>query len=153
MNKLMLVKGPYEFVYPEIVRFKCEKCALCCGDTNDRVRRILLLEVEAERISHFTGKSMFSFAERVVGFEPYVFQMKKTGGKCVFLEGSLCSVYCVRPLICVFYPFELKRISENRFAFGFTAECPAVGKGRTLGKSYFERLFARFMKVMDRNKK
>jgi Fe-S-cluster containining protein len=150
LGKLMHVKGKYEFDYSEGIRFRCERCALCCGDTADRVRRILLLRVEAERVSQVAGKSVDAFAEGVVGFEPYVFQMKKADGKCVFLEGNLCSIYEVRPLICVFYPFELKEAGTNRFVFAFTKECPAIGKGRVLEKSYFERLFAEFVRVMEK---
>jgi len=153
MGELMHVKDAYEFDYPANVRFKCEKCALCCGDTADRVRRILLLKVEAERISRLIGKGVDAFADGVMGFEPYVFQMKKIDGKCVFLEDNKCSVYRVRPLICVFYPFEIREVRENRFVFGFTGECPAIGKGRMLGESYFLNLFARFVRVMEKNEK
>lgn len=148
----MRVKDAYDFDYPRGVRFACEKCALCCGDTAVRVRHIRLLRVEAERIMRFTGKSVGLFAEKVVGFEPYIFEMRKNvDGKCVFLEGNQCSIYGVRPLICVFYPFELKEAGEGKFVFSFTAECPAVGKGHKLGKVYFEKLFALFVKVMGEN--
>ena len=148
----MHVKDACEFVYPKGIRFRCVKCALCCGDTAVRVRRVLFLRVEAERIMRFTGKSVDLFAERVVGFEPYVFEMRKNAdGRCVFLEGNLCGIYRVRPLICVFYPFELKEVGENRFAFAFTGECPAVGKGYRLRRSYFGKLFAKFVRVMEEN--
>jgi len=147
------LKDTCEFDYPKGIRFKCEKCALCCGDTAVRVRHIRLLTVEVERIVRFTGKSVDSFAAKVVGFEPYVFEMRKNvDGKCVFLGGNnLCSIYEVRPLICVFYPFELKEVAEGRFVFGFTDECPAVGKGCVLGKGYFEKLFVLFVRVMNEN--
>jgi Fe-S-cluster containining protein len=57
------------------------------------------------------NKSMVpeEFATKIEGFEPYVFQMKKTvDGSCVFLRNGLCSIYEARPLICRFYPFQLQ---------------------------------------------
>lgn len=142
------------FEYPKNVRFRCLKCAICCGDTKERVRKILLLNIEAQRVSQKTLKSVDEFAERIEGFEPYIYQMKKIGdGKCIFLDDNLCSIYMIRPLICKFYPFELKGIRSGKYTFVYTDECPAIGKGSRLGRIYFERLFEKFMKTMRENKK
>ena len=141
-----------EFDYPKKLRFRCEKCGLCCGDTKDKVRRILLLEIEAERISQKTHKSLNGFAEKLGGFEPYTHMMKKTeDGKCVFLKDNLCTIYHSRPLICRFYPFELKENENHRHAFAFTDECPAIGKGPNVEKSYFEKLLKLSIKTMREN--
>jgi Fe-S-cluster containining protein len=141
-----------EFDYPRKVRFRCEKCALCCGDTKDRVRRILLLEVEAESISQKTHKGIDNFAEKLDGSEPYVYMMKKAeNGKCVFLKGNLCTIYKTRPLICRFYPFELKEDENCKHVFAYTDECPAIGKGPYIEKSYFEKLFKMSVKTMREN--
>jgi Fe-S-cluster containining protein len=151
-SKTMLVEDILEFDYPKKVRFKCEKCALCCGDTKDRVRRILLLEIEAKSISQKTHKSVKDFAEKLNGFEPYIYTMKKTEGrKCVFLKDDLCTIYKTRPLICRFYPFELKEDENRKHVFAYTDECPAIGKGPCLEKGYFERLFKTSMKTMKEN--
>jgi Fe-S-cluster containining protein len=131
-----------QFNYPKNVRFKCSRCALCCGDTKNNKRTILLLKPEASRISRKTSKSLADFAEKVEGFEPYVYCMKKTDdGKCVFLRNDLCSIYEIRPLICRFYPFQLKSTKTGRYAFECTTECPGVGTGPELKKGFFERLF------------
>jgi Fe-S-cluster containining protein len=149
-----LLCGKMEFDYPKNVRFKCERCALCCGDTKNRVRSILLLRIEAERISQKTLKSVDNFAEKIEGFEPYVYRMKKTNdGKCVFLKDNLCSIYQIRPLICMFYPFELKEVGSNGYIFAYTDECPAIGNGPKLKRGYFERLFKKIMETMEENKK
>jgi len=146
------VENILEFDYPKNVHFKCERCALCCGDTKDRVRSILLLKIEAEHISKKTLKSVDEFTEKIGGHKPYVYLMKKTeDGKCIFLKGSSCTIYQIRPLICRFYPFELKEVESNRYTFAYTKECPAVGKGRQLKRSYFERLFRKFMRIMKAN--
>jgi Fe-S-cluster containining protein len=130
------------FQYPKHLRFICEKCTLCCGDTREKVRLILLLKTEAERISKRTLKSIDEFAEKIEGFEPYFFRMKKTiEGKCVFLRDTSCIIYETRPLICRFYPFQLKNLGNNRYVFSYTSECPSIGKGPWLRRSFFEKLF------------
>jgi len=146
------VEDILEFDYPRKVRFRCEKCALCCGDTKDRVRRILLLEIEAKCISQKTHKGIDNFAEKLNGSEPYVYMMKKMeNGKCVFLKDDLCTIYKTRPLICRFYPFELREDENRKHVFAYTIECPAIGKGPYIEKSYFEKLFKMSMKTMREN--
>jgi Fe-S-cluster containining protein len=139
--------------YPRNVRFVCDKCAICCGDTEKKARTILLLNVEAQGISKDTKKVIKEFALKIKGSRPYVYQMKKTDeGKCVFLKDKLCSIYEIRPLICRFYPFELKTFEDN-YIFTFTDECPRIGKGSRLEKSYFEKLFEESANLMSKNAK
>jgi Fe-S-cluster containining protein len=147
------VIGPYTliFEYPRSVNFVCERCALCCGDTEVRTRRILVLKLEAERISKKTRRSIAEFADRTVGSEPYAYEMRKdTSGKCVFLRSNECSIYAMRPLVCTFYPFELRPTGSNTFVFSYTDECPSIGKGPKLKKEYFEKLFARSKVLIKR---
>jgi Fe-S-cluster containining protein len=105
--------------------------------------------LEAKRISQKTLKSVDEFAEKMEGCKPYAYKMKKTkDGKCIFLKGNLCTIYQIRPLICLFYPFELKEVGNDRYTFAHTRECPAIGKGPQLKRSYFETLFKKSMKMM-----
>jgi len=131
------------FEYPKNVRFQCTRCALCCGDTKKRVRHILLLKKETERISEATFKPAEEFAVQIEGREPYVYVMKKTEeeGKCLFLKENICTIYASRPLICKFYPFQLRTTKDGRHRFSHTRECQGIGKGKLVGKSYLERLF------------
>ncbi|MFB0523848.1 MAG: YkgJ family cysteine cluster protein [Candidatus Bathyarchaeia archaeon] len=138
--------------YPRHIRFLCDKCAKCCGDTNERVRTILMLKSESARISKETGLSIGEFSERAGGFEPYTYHVRKTqNGKCVFLKGNLCSIYEIRPLICRFYPFKLENIGNDRYVFSCTDECPGIGNGNRLDKAFYENLFAEFKKAMKEN--
>lgn len=142
------------FEYPKDVRFKCMRCALCCGDTEHKIRSILLLKSEAKCISEKTSKSISEFAEKIDGFQPYIYIMKKTpDGKCVFLRENSCTIYKIRPLICMFYPFELKKNERNKYAFTCTAECPSVGKGPKLTKEFFQKLFRKSIAIMKENRK
>lgn len=132
-----------KFNYKHGLRFHCTKCGLCCGDTPSRVRQILMLKQEAERISKVTSKPIEEFAAEIKDHEPYVYEMKKTTkkGKCTFLEDSICTIYVLRPLICRFYPFELWKSRTGRYTFLPTEECEGIGKGKQLKKEYYEKLF------------
>jgi len=130
------------FAYPKNVRFQCTRCALCCGDTEARARHILLLKREAERISETTSRPVEDFACRTEGHEPYVYEMGKSiSGTCLFLSKDTCTVYASRPLVCRFYPFDLRTLRSGRLVFSSTKECPGMGRGKLLGKVYFEELF------------
>lgn len=131
------------FSHPKDVHFECTRCALCCGDTKTRVRRILLLKSEAEAISRITSKTITEFARKTTGNKLYAYEMKKTAaqGKCLFLMDKTCTIYPSRPLICRFYPFQLKTARMGQSTFSDTRECPGIGKGAQLRKGYFEALF------------
>ena len=130
-----------KFDYPVAVRFRCVKCGICCGDTKEKTRCILLLTSETEQISKTTLQPTSQFAVKIEGRDPYGYEMKKReDGKCVFLENDRCTIYQVRPLICRFYPFELNSCS-GKYSFRFTEECPGIGKGRVLGEGDFRKMF------------
>ena len=131
------------FEYPTDVCFNCSRCGLCCGDTQQKKRHVLLLKSDAERIAVQTKQEIESFAAEIADKAPYVYEMHKrsSDGKCLFLKDNECTVYGVRPLICRFYPFELSTKEEGVFVFRVTDECPevscqgnkAVGKKRDAG--------------------
>jgi hypothetical protein len=131
------------FEYPVAVRFQCTKCGACCGNAQERIRHILLLGTEAEQIAAATSQPISAFAVKVEGKAPYSYEVKKTAedGKCVFLENNHCNIYALRPLICRFYPFELKIAANQKHEFLYTEECPGIGKGKILDKNYFKKLF------------
>lgn len=130
------------FENPPKLRFRCIRCGICCGDTPQKTRHILLLKEEAEEIALTIVKPVSYFSSKVDGALPYRFEMKKNleDGKCVFLKENRCTAYAVRPLICRFYPFGLK-VEQNRHrVFYFANECPGIGKGRIVSENDFRRL-------------
>ncbi len=139
----MFAEKKLDFTYPNTVVFECSKCGLCCGDTKQKTRHILVLESEANAISKKTRLPKQDFTQIVADKTPYLYEMKKNRvGKCVFLEDNQCSIYAYRPLICRFYPFELKfDADKDLHVFDFTFECPAIGKGKTLTRKDFEEMF------------
>jgi len=132
-----------DFQYPEGVRFECNCCGICCGDTDHKLRHILLLECEAEAISALTGLPIENFTVEAKGKPPYLYEMKKTEGDCFFLKDNKCTIYGERPMICRFYPFELKYDEEKGgHIFRFTEECPTVNLcDKALTQKDFEALF------------
>jgi len=141
------------FEYPKHVFFTCNRCALCCGDTEERTRQILLLKTEAHRISEGASKSINEFAEETEGLAPFIYKMRKNGGRCIFLRENLCSIYDMRPIICRFYPFKLENLGKNRYVFSYTEECPGIGKGAQLKRNFFEGLFREFLRSMSENQR
>lgn len=102
-----------------------------------------MLESEAREIQEKTGLDLGEFCFEVPDKQPYMFEMKKhEDGKCVFLKPDGCRVYGFRPLICRFYPFELK-FDENKqtYVFNPTIECPAINQGKLLEENDFRKLF------------
>jgi Fe-S-cluster containining protein len=132
-----------DFTYPNNLVFECNRCGLCCGDTKQKTRHILLLESEANAISAQTALPKVDYATRIPDKAPYCYEIKKDNeGKCFFLKNNLCAIYALRPLICRFYPFELKFDQDkNTYVFSFTLECPEVGKGKIVTIRDFEELF------------
>lgn len=131
------------FIYPDNVLFECNRCALCCGDTKEKTRHVLLLKCETKTISSETFLPTSVFAIEISDNVPYSYELKKNNeGKCFFLRDNKCSIYAVRPLICRFYPFELKfSVEKDKHVFSFTLECPGISQGKKMGQKDFEALF------------
>ena len=129
------------YTYPTNTRFTCTKCALCCQDTPNKTRHILLLPQEAQTIAKETSQPTQAFTTKTQNNQPYIYEMQKSPqGKCVFLKNNQCTIYAQRPLICHFYPFELKT-QNNQHIFDFTLECPAINQGKPTTKKHFDDLF------------
>ena len=101
------------------------------------------MESEAEKIASYTRQRITDFSVEINDDDPYTYEMKKSSeGKCVFLKDNQCSIYPLRPLICMCYPFELKFNEDKELHnFDFTVECPGINQGKFLDKTHFKRLF------------
>ena len=103
----------------------------------------MLLEAEAKIIVSQTNLAITDFSFQIDDKLPFGHEMKKTSeGKCVFLKENKCTIYLMRPLICRFYPFELRFEKDKQMhVFDFTLECPEIGRGKDFSKIDFEKLF------------
>jgi Fe-S-cluster containining protein len=134
--------------FPSGIRWKCKRCGLCCGDTGDRERRILATEYEVDSISKFTGLEASAFSSPT-GKELYTHAIKKIDGLCTFLRGGSCSIYGVRPLVCMFYPFSMS-FRDGKLRFELTRDrCPGIGDGEVLGRQHFEGLVRAYVRAME----
>jgi Fe-S-cluster containining protein len=133
------------FLYPKNLRFECNRCAICCGNTKEKNRHILLLESEAQEIQEQTKLDITVFCSKLPDKQPYIFEMKLSNDKCFFLkpDDGYCSIYNYRPLICRFYPFELKfDETQQTYVFTATSECPVLNQGgKRLTQIDFKLLF------------
>jgi Fe-S-cluster containining protein len=142
------------FIYPRNIRFKCLKCGICCGNTQERTRHVLLLDEEANEIAKATNQPIAEFAIEIEKRAPYRYEMKKTkeDGKCVFLKENRCVIYSKRPIICRFYPFGFTNHKQQK-TFYYTKECPGIGKGLTMNEIDFNKLLRQanpLQRIMDR---
>jgi len=130
-----------EMAYPDNLRWKCVRCATCCGDTEKRTRHVLILASEARAIAAETGMRIQEFAWRLENSKPYEFEIRKKNNRCVFLDGVSCSIYSKRPLICRLYPFVMKRSESGTIEFELPErECQGIGSGRKLTRDYYMQL-------------
>jgi Fe-S-cluster containining protein len=93
---------------------------------------------EAKRISEKTLHSFADFADSIEGHAPYVYEMRKKKGSCVFLDEASCTIYSYRPLVCRFYPFELKPEERGGYIFSYTNECLGIGRGKRMTRRVFQ---------------
>ena len=130
------------FDYPRKIRFECSLCGICCGDTKDKTRHILLTEQEANWIAAETNQPIAFFAHEGEVKSPFRYEMRKNAdtGKCVFLKENRCVIYSKRPLICSFYPFGLETDENERKVFYFTNECPGISRGKRMTEADFEAM-------------
>jgi Fe-S-cluster containining protein len=138
------VEEEIEFFYPLNIQWGCIRCGACCGDVGDRVRMVMLLDKDLDRIEA-AGEVDF-FEEWDEGNFSAI--MKKVDGKCVFLTEEECRIYEHRALLCRMYPFWLEK-QEDVFVFGVEKDCPGNGQGDYLEENFFRALLKMALESMD----
>ena len=127
--------------HPGNLRWRCVRCARCCGDTEKRTRHVLVLASEAQAIAAETRMRIEEFSQKLENCKPYEFEIRKKNKRCVFLDGVSCSIYSKRPLICRFYPFVMERSESGTLEFKLPErECQGIGRGRKLTQDYYMHL-------------
>lgn len=127
--------------YPVGIRWRCQRCGMCCKDQHVHKRTIRLLDVESRSISKAMGMDEDEFSQLIDTSSLYAREMLKREGECVFLKGHSCSIYRWRPLTCVFFPFHMKQISPRQLEIGLTDEpCPGLGLGHVMNEKDYQKL-------------
>lgn len=130
----------YYFVFPNEIIWKCQRCTLCCKDSCKHIRHIKLLKQEGIALSHKIKVPIEHFAVPTLD-KTYSHEILKDNGKCIFLKDNICKIYDNRPLVCRFYPFEMKLIEKDVYHILFSGKkCNAIDKGKKLNKYFFREL-------------
>lgn len=102
--------------------FRCHACGQCCA----HIQGTPLKSYDVYKLSRRLGKSPAELVGPVLnpvdaGFMPLPTLKTATGGFCVLLRGSLCSVHADKPLVCRMFPVEQER-RRGRYAYRFTPD-------------------------------
>jgi Fe-S-cluster containining protein len=135
-GKLSTESGEYDYYYPKGVRWGCKRCGACCRDASHRPRKVLLLQSDVER---FEKAGETNFKVDVAGEAPFVAEMKKAGGACIYLTREGCRVYPSRALLCRTYPFWIEKDGRS-FEIRFDSRCPGFGHGGELREDFYRSL-------------
>jgi len=133
-----------QFFYPSNAQWGCIQCSACCGDVGERVRMVMLLDKDLDRIEA-AGETGF-FDDWDEGSFSAI--MKKVDGKCVFLTEDGCRIYDHRALLCRMYPFWLEK-QGDMFVFGNDVDCPGNDQGESLDEEFFGALLRMALESMD----
>lgn len=104
------------------------KCIECCKETN-----MLLSYQDIERIKKLGYDDAF-FIKRHHGW----LQLKNKNGRCVFHNGTKCTIYENRPEGCTLYPVVYNAITKSAI---LDAECPQQ-KCFSISKEKIKQLIA-----------
>jgi len=136
----------YHFIYPNEIIWKCQRCTLCCKDSSKHIRHIKLLKEEGITLSRKIKIPIEKFTVPTLD-KIYSHEILKDNGKCIFLKDNMCKIYDSRPLVCRFYPFEMKLIEVNVYQILYSGkECSKINKGKKLNEAFFRNLATNALK-------
>jgi Fe-S-cluster containining protein len=84
-------------------KFDCLSCANCC-----KVATVRLAERDVIRLAKHLRLTPAAFLAQYTEQSEEGIVLRRTDTGCVFLEGTLCSVYEVRPHICTDFPHTVR---------------------------------------------
>jgi uncharacterized protein len=103
-------------------RIDCRNCANCC-----KTRYTLFSRAEMIRIAEYLGTTLEDLRTRYLTYDAEEGRYTTQELPCPFLKENLCTVYEVRPAVCVGYP-HLHRNFRTRLlkTLDNTETCPIV---------------------------
>ncbi len=98
--------------YKDGLRFQCTGCGKCCTGSPGYV---WVTVEEIEEIAQFLNISIDEFADRYLRQVNGDFALKEhvTTYACVFLDGTKCSIYPVRPEQCKTFPWWVQNLASK----------------------------------------
>ena len=144
-GKLSTPSDEFTFYYPKGIRWGCKRCGACCMDTAHRPRRILLLSSDVERLEKCGEKE---FKTELRGERPFIAEMRKRSGSCIYLIEKDCRVYPNRALLCRTYPFWIEKDGEV-FEIMVDPHCTGIGRGGELREDFYRQLLLHAVEQRD----
>lgn len=113
-------------------RFDCTQCGACCQrEAGHLFLSALDLRRLAEHLSLSDEEFFLQYCEIVdVRLAQRVSLAAESDGRCVFLDGSRCSVYEQRPLQCRTFPFWSSNVVDAETWNRAGQDCPGINQGR-----------------------
>ena len=138
------VEEEVQFFYPSNAKWGCIRCGACCRDVGERIRMIMLLDKDLDRIEAAGEQGFFDDLDE----GSFSAIMNKVDGNCVFLTEEGCRIYDHRALLCRMYPFWLEK-QGDMFVFGIDVDCPGNDQGDYLEEDFFRALLRTALESMD----
>jgi len=113
--------------------FECMACGKCCAGPEEGY--VWLNQKEISSIAEYLGMDEELFRKqyvRRIGRRFSLVEMKKSRN-CVFLEGSGCRIYHVRPQQCRTWPFWDNNISSPESWCQAAERCIGINRGQLHG--------------------
>jgi Fe-S-cluster containining protein len=133
-----------EYYYPSNLKWTCIFCGNCCKDIPGRRRSVKLLKKDIIRLEKIGKKDFYINTNNF----PFIGEMKKIEGKCIFLNNYGCAVYSKRALLCRMYPFWVEKENDIFYIY-VDASCPGINNGKTLDEKYYRNLLIFALAQMD----
>ncbi len=115
--------------YADGVRFGCAGSANCCS-SHGEYDRVYFTRDEERALGEFLGLSRTQLRRRYLKLEDGYRVARSNGAACIFLEGTRCSVYPVRPVPCRTWPFWPEMMKPEVWKTEVLAFCPGTRRGR-----------------------
>lgn len=98
--------------FNEGLRFKCTGCGKCCTGSPGYV---WLTSEEVQKIAEYLNISVDECASRYIRVKNGAFSLKERVKTydCVFLEGTKCAIYPVRPRQCKTFPWWVQNLETK----------------------------------------
>ena len=128
--------------YDNGVEFSCRMCGHCCSGEPGSV---FLSDKSIDDISSFLGMDRQEFIQKYtrqvdMGTYRQISLKERDDYSCVFLGEKGCTIYPVRPLQCMTYPFWPYLFEDRALWEAEKSNCPGIGSGEHHDANEIRRL-------------
>lgn len=120
--------------------FECTRCGRCCHARGE-VAQVYVNRRERQVLADYLGVDLEAFDARYMQKDPEGHPtLRFEDGRCVFLEGTECSVHEAKPTQCRTWPFwEELLVSREAYRKQVQGFCPGSRSGPTVPAAEIRR--------------